>query len=75
VYVFLTIVKIIDSPTEREDRMFKLTIKMDNAAFEDREGEVARILREIANKVEAGYWSGTARDYNGNDVSTFKVKK
>ena len=38
------------------------------AAFEDgnRAPEMARILRDIANKVEGGRQAGTIRDINGN---------
>lgn len=55
---------------------FKLKIKTDNAAFaEDGNGgknEVARILREIAEKLEAGYDVGSARDINGNKVGEWE---
>lgn len=49
-----------------------LTINTGNAAFDDgnREAEVARILREAADKIEAGYEDFTLRDYNGNKVGT-----
>lgn len=49
-----------------------LTIDTGNAAFDDgnREAEVARILREAADKIEAGYEDFTLRDYNGNKVGT-----
>lgn len=55
--------------------MFKLEIDTGNAAFED-EGkgyEIARILRDIAAKVENGADSGSVRDLNGNKVGTFDV--
>ncbi len=48
-----------------------LRIKMDNAAFEDDPGELARILRDLADKVENGVTDGdqfVARDINGNKV-------
>ena len=67
----------------------KLVIKMDNAAFESsnpehtsrfREGgEVARILRGLAHKVDNGVvergdsWKLT--DYNGNVVGEAKVTR
>ncbi len=58
---------------------FKLKVKMDNAAFEDDPGgEVARILRAVAEKVEhhphfsPGH-SQPVRDYNGNEVGHFDV--
>lgn len=57
---------------------FKLTIKTDNAAFKDAAGiEVARILRELADKVED--WPGKnkftigLRDGNGNKVGECKA--
>lgn len=56
--------------------MFKIEIDTGNAAFED-EGkgyEIARILRDIADKVENGAESGIARDINGNKVGTFEVE-
>lgn len=52
---------------------FVLEIKMDNVAFEEAPlGEVARILREEAVKLErfavqAG-WRSTLHDINGNSV-------
>jgi len=53
-------------------RKLIIQIEMENAAFEDDAGaEVARILREIADKAEAGVivaTVGTARDINGNIV-------
>lgn len=51
---------------------FTLTIDTDNAAFDpDPAPEVARILRQTADRVEAGVTSGAARDINGNRVGTF----
>lgn len=58
----------------------KLTIKTDNAAFEDQSGmEVARILREAAGKVEN--WPGYSefaiglRDFNGNKVGEMEASE
>ena len=52
--------------------MFKLTIETDNAAFDDDAGpEIARILRELADRMETGLTipnSVRLRDYNGNKV-------
>ena len=51
--------------------MFKLTIdNTDNAAFEEPGLEIARILRDAADKVERGTWGFILRDYNGNKVGT-----
>lgn len=59
---------------------FKLELKCDNAAFfnentGEREpyDEVARILRRIAETVEAGHDYGLAVDYNGNSVGEWKL--
>lgn len=57
--------------------MIKITIKTDNAAFDDKNGgcyaeESARILRDIADKLEAGYKHGHANDINGNCVAMFE---
>ena len=58
---------------------FKLWIHTDNAAFEDsqllRSIETARILREVANSLDAGedfHFYETLRDINGNDVGRAK---
>lgn len=51
---------------------FKVSFKVDNAAFEGApEVEAARILREIADKIEAGQFSGAVMDVNGNKVGHF----
>lgn len=54
----------------------KLTIKidMDNAAFEDDEGQLVDILKTVAVKVvQYGVLKGNCRDWNGNTVGEFKV--
>jgi len=61
---------------------FTLTISTENAAFEDcgfgcQEIEVARILREVADQVEAGKDFSMFRtlfDINGNDVGRAAFK-
>lgn len=58
--------------------MFQLSIKCDNAAFEDAPGEeVARILRKIADILESTCHgedvSGTCRDANGNRVGEWSL--
>lgn len=46
-----------------------ITIEATNAAFEDGYNyEVARILRELADKLEAGREPESINDYNGNSV-------
>ena len=53
---------------------FALTFSTDNAAFEDGAAtETARILREIADRIEAGDMGGAARDANGNTVGVFAL--
>ena len=55
----------------------KFTLKIDtqNAALDDdAELEVARLLRSIANRLEAGNYDGRIKDYNGNDVGSFNLK-
>jgi hypothetical protein len=55
----------------------KISIDTDNAAFGvteyDRYAEIARILREAADRVETGDHFGefTLRDINGNRVGAF----
>jgi hypothetical protein len=58
---------------------FKLSINMENDAFAENPGEeVARILRDVANRVEGhphfskGH-SQPLRDANGNTVGNFDV--
>lgn len=61
--------------------MFKLSIETGNAAFcdpatgeessWDENHEVARILREIADKIDDGRREGKAIDYNGNSVGEY----
>ncbi len=54
-----------------------VTINCDNAAFQpEPECEVARILKELANKLEyGGMGEYSLRDVNGNRVGEVKVKK
>lgn len=50
--------------------MFTLQIATDNAAFEgdDRKTEIARILRDVADRLEQGKFVGRLLDVNGNHV-------
>lgn len=55
---------------------FQVVIDVENAAFEleNRGNELARILRQVADKVEAasqGRSMGDLRDINGNWVGRF----
>ena len=56
---------------------FKLNMSCGNAAFDDQNAEIARILRKIADDLEADS-SGRLceqyfRDSNGNRVGSFKL--
>jgi hypothetical protein len=58
---------------------FSLTIQTDNAAFGDGDdaemcAELARILREVAARLEAGEDTGRVRDYNGNTVGRYSIE-
>ena len=57
---------------------FTLYIKCDGAAFDETPAsEIARILRSVADKIEAEGPSGfyeTIRDINGNDVGRHALK-
>lgn len=54
--------------------MFTLKFETRNAAFDDfPASESARILREIAQKIEEGQLSGKIRDVNGNHVGNFTL--
>jgi hypothetical protein len=49
--------------------VFNLQISTLNAAFEDApEHECAEMLRDVANALDEGRWSGWLRDANGNRV-------
>ena len=56
-----------------------LSVHMDNAAFEDNPNELARILRELADKIEKdggvtpSFTGLVARDVNGNKVGTLRI--
>lgn len=61
--------------------MFKLEMKTGGSAFRDsytgeendvdEAREVARILREVADKLEYGYRDGGCIDINGNNIGKF----
>jgi len=57
-------------------KTFTITIETGNAAFDDgNEGnEVARILREAADRAEMGSTATPLRDYNGNVVGRMTVQ-
>jgi hypothetical protein len=65
--------------------VFKLEIRTANAAFYDRSSEhddaralgeeVARILREVAKKIENGSTGAPVHDVNGNNVGRFDLTR
>lgn len=56
--------------------MFKVEIETGNAAFEDdRNMELARILRQIAERLENGEDAGRVLDINGNKVGSFEMEE
>lgn len=54
---------------------FTLTFTTDNAAFDEGQypGEVASILRQVAQEVKDGKASGRIHDVNGNSIGTYGV--
>jgi hypothetical protein len=50
---------------------FILRMDCDNSSFEDLEIEVSRLLRKVANQIEANQKSGKIIDFNGNTVGQF----
>jgi len=55
--------------------MFKLKMETGNAAFADniKHLEVARILRNVVEKLEADHTEGKLIDLNGNTVGEWKL--
>lgn len=56
--------------------MLRIEFETDNDAFEDSlTSEVARILREIANKIENGddLGGGSVKDVNGNTIGSWEL--
>jgi hypothetical protein len=52
---------------------FDVQVSLGNAAMDSHE-DVARALREVADKVESGDYSGRVRDDNGNSVGAFSFR-
>ena len=54
---------------------FNLSITTDNAAFDDDNLsiEIARIMREVATRIERGEYYGSVRDINGNRIGSFSA--
>jgi len=58
-------------------REFQLAIRLDNAAFDGRNGpyEVARLLRKVAKTIEDGLSAKSKiLDINGNTAGSYGVK-
>ena len=58
---------------------FRVAISCDSAAFgnpntPDFGYEIARILREVADKMQEDYAAGVCRDYHGNSVGHFGLR-
>lgn len=54
--------------------MFKLEFETENDAFAyGTPEEVATYLRAVADKLEAGSWSGLLRDVNGNTIGSYSL--
>jgi hypothetical protein len=53
----------------------KININLDNEAFEDQEGEISRILRQLAEKIsyDGRIDGGKIMDVNGNSVGTWEI--
>lgn len=51
--------------------MFKMEVETGNAAFEW-EGEILRILKDVVSKIEAGCYSGSVFDVNGNKCGSYE---
>jgi len=53
---------------------FSVTVKCDNAAFDpDPLEELARIIRDLADRLDRGVAFGSIRDVNGNCVGSFAI--
>ena len=60
----------------KRPKNFRMKVNLENAAFEDDDGELQRILEHTAKRIgrhnEENY--GTVRDINGNAVGEWKLK-
>lgn len=55
--------------------MFKLRIETKNAAFDDTNLEIVRILQETIERLKQGSREGKLFDYNGNNIGSYKLTK
>lgn len=51
--------------------MFTVEFKTENAAFQEWQSEIPRIMRLIADRMERGDIAGTIFDSNGNSVGEY----
>lgn len=51
----------------------EIDINTDNAAFQEDERELQRILLETVAKIKDGETDGYLKDYNGNRVGEFNI--
>lgn len=54
---------------------FRVEIETDNAAFGDEKGELARILRRLADRLDDGADRGRCFDLNGNVVGRWALNE
>lgn len=52
---------------------FTCKVNMDNAAFEDDDAELLRIVEDVAAKIGQGRTNGTCVDANGNTVGEWSI--
>jgi hypothetical protein len=52
---------------------FLLEVECGNAAFTDYAHELPRIMRQAAERIEAGVEQGKCYDWNGNVVGQFRI--
>ena len=55
------------------NQKFLLEVECDNAAFTDYAHELPRIIRQAAERIEAGVEQGKCYDWNGNVVGQFRI--
>ena len=66
---------MISHPNRSKGRRFEMRVTMDNVTFDDSPvGELARILRDTADRLEAGDLGARLFDINGNVVGQFACK-
>ena len=61
--------------TTMKRRVFEISFRTGNAAFENGQAEIARILEEVARCVRDGASWGAIRDSNGNSIGEWGLRK